>query len=69
MYRMKTLLNGTTTAVAEIVLNEEARMAREADYYPKSELREISQHNQKPSPKLQPKPTNKSQNQRIYQPL
>ena len=67
--RMKSLINGTTTAGAEIILNEEARLAREAEYYPKSELREISQHNQKPSPKLQAKPMNKSQNQRIYQPL
>ena len=69
IHRMKSLINGTTTAGAEIILNEEARLAREAEYYPKSELREISQHNQKPSPKLQAKPMNKSQNQRIYQPL
>ena len=67
--RMKSLVNGTTTAGAEIILNEEARLAREADYYPKAELREISQHNQKPSPKLQAKPMNKNQNHHIYQPL
>ncbi|KAK8811209.1 hypothetical protein WA538_005368, partial [Blastocystis sp. DL] len=62
---MKSLVNGTTTAGAEIILNEEARLAREADYYPKAELREISQHNQKPSPKLQAKPMNKNQNHHI----
>ena len=66
--RMKSILYGTSTATDNVITTTPGAVPAEKPI-PKADLREIANHVQnKPSPKLQPHPTN-PQMQRIYQPL
>ena len=68
MRRMKSLLYGTSTATDNVITTTPDAVQVEKPV-PKADLREIANHVQnKPSPKLQPHPTNPHM-QRIYQPL
>ena len=64
--RARTLLDRGERASENVIMTvSEQQMER----VPKSDLREIAQHSQnKPSPKLQPMPSN-NQNMRIIQPM
>ncbi|KNB41397.1 hypothetical protein JH06_5248 [Blastocystis sp. subtype 4] len=65
---MKSILYGTSTATDNVITTTPGAVPAEKPI-PKADLREIANHVQnKPSPKLQPHPTN-PQMQRIYQPL
>ena len=66
--RMKSILYGTSTATDNVITTTPGAVPVDKPV-PKADLREIATHTQnKPSPKLQPHPTN-PQMQRIYQPL